>query len=93
MDAMDCPPEIRNAVGATHGIGIENVEDLKWWQQATIYQILVQSFKDTNGDGKGDLLGVVEKLDYLAELGIDIIWLSPIFDSPMFDMGYETAYR
>ena len=93
MDTMDCPPEIRDAAAATHGNGAENVKDLKWWQKATIYQILIQSFKDTNGDGKGDLLGVVEKLDYLTELGIDIIWLSPIFDSPMFDMGYETPYR
>jgi pullulanase/glycogen debranching enzyme len=93
MDTMDCPPEIRDAAAATHGLGVESVKDLKWWQKATIYQILIQSFKDTNGDGKGDLLGVVEKLDYLTELGIDIIWLSPIFDSPMFDMGYETPYR
>jgi 1,4-alpha-glucan branching enzyme len=58
-----------------------------WWKNAVVYQIYVPSFKDTNGDGYGDLRGVTEKLEYLMELGINIIWLSPIFDSPMYDMG------
>jgi 1,4-alpha-glucan branching enzyme len=59
-----------------------------WWKDSVIYEIYVPSFNDTNGDGYGDLRGVTEKLGYLADLGIDVIWLSPIFDSPMFDMGY-----
>lgn len=58
-----------------------------WWKDAVVYQIFVPSFKDTNGDGYGDLRGVIEKLEYLVALGINIIWLSPIFDSPMYDMG------
>jgi pullulanase/glycogen debranching enzyme len=60
---------------------------LTWWKDAVIYQIYVPSFKDTNGDGYGDLRGVIEKLDYLVALGVNILWLSPIFDSPMYDMG------
>jgi oligo-1,6-glucosidase len=86
---MNCPDETRNKAISIHGMNIESAEALKWWQRATIYQVFIQSFKDTNGDGKGDLRGVVENLDYLVELGIDIVWLSPIYDSPMFDMGYE----
>lgn len=58
-----------------------------WWKEAVIYQIFVPSYKDTNGNGYGDLRGLVGKLDYLVDLGIDIVWLSPIFDSPMYDMG------
>lgn len=58
-----------------------------WWKDAVVYQVFVPSFKDTNSDGYGDLRGVIEKLEYLVELGINIIWLSPIFDSPMYDMG------
>jgi 1,4-alpha-glucan branching enzyme len=62
-----------------------------WWKDAVVYQIYVPSFKDTNGDGYGDLRGVIEKLEYLLELGINIIWLSPIFESPMYDMGYVSG--
>ncbi|KAK1757020.1 alpha-amylase [Echria macrotheca] len=62
-----------------------------WWKDAVVYQIFVSSFKDTNGDGYGDLKGVTNKLDYMVDLGINIIWLSPIFDSPMYDMGYDIA--
>lgn len=58
-----------------------------WWKEAVLYQIFVPSYKDTNGNGYGDLRGLVGKLDYLVDLGIDIVWLSPIFDSPMYDMG------
>jgi alpha-glucosidase/glucan 1,6-alpha-glucosidase len=63
-------------------------QKLSWWKDSVIYEIYIPSFNDTNGDGYGDLRGVTEKIGYLADLGIDIIWLSPIFDSPMFDMGY-----
>ena len=60
-----------------------------WWKNSVVYQIYPRSFKDSNGDGFGDLPGVIEKLDYLKELGIDVIWLSPVFDSPQDDNGYD----
>ena len=61
----------------------------KWWKEAVFYQIYPRSFNDTNGDGIGDLRGIIEKLDYLKELGVDAIWLSPIYDSPNDDNGYD----
>lgn len=63
----------------------------RWWQEKVAYQIYPKSFKDNNGDGIGDLRGVIEKLDYLKELGIDIVWLSPIYKSPFVDQGYDIA--
>ena len=60
-----------------------------WWQNAVIYQINPLSFLDTDGDGTGDLAGIVEKIDYLVTLGVDAIWLCPIFESPMNDLGYD----
>lgn len=60
-----------------------------WWKEAVFYQIYPRSFKDSNGDGIGDLVGIISKLDYLKELGIDAIWLSPIYDSPNDDNGYD----
>lgn len=60
-----------------------------WWQAATIYQIYPRSFKDSNGDGVGDLRGITEKVGYLAKLGVDAIWISPFFKSPMKDFGYD----
>ena len=62
-----------------------------WWRGAVMYQIYLRSFRDTNGDGVGDLKGVTEKLDYLADLGIDAIWLSPFFKSPQDDFGYDVT--
>ena len=62
-----------------------------WWQHGVIYQIYPRSFRDANGDGIGDLLGISEKLDYCATLGIDALWLSPIYPSPMADFGYDVA--
>jgi oligo-1,6-glucosidase len=61
----------------------------KWWKEAVVYQIYPRSFKDSNGDGIGDLKGITLKLDYLKKLGVDIIWLSPHFDSPNADNGYD----
>lgn len=61
----------------------------KWWKEAVIYQIYPRSFYDTNRDGIGDLRGIIEKLDYLQELGVDALWLSPIYDSPNDDNGYD----
>lgn len=62
-----------------------------WWHKATIYQIYPKSFMDANGDGVGDLKGITSKLDYLQKLGITAIWLSPVYDSPMDDNGYDIA--
>jgi alpha-glucosidase len=62
-----------------------------WWQTCVIYQIYPRSFQDTNADGIGDLNGIVRRLDYLVGLGVDAIWLSPIFPSPMVDFGYDIA--
>jgi len=65
-----------------------------WWRGAVIYQIYPRSFLDTNGDGVGDLPGIIEKLDYVASLGVDALWVSPFFKSPMADFGYDIAdYR
>lgn len=61
----------------------------KWWKEAAVYQIYPRSFKDSNGDGIGDLPGITSKLDYLKNLGVDVIWLSPHFDSPNADNGYD----
>ncbi|WP_405150761.1 glycoside hydrolase family 13 protein [Sphaerisporangium sp. NBC_01403] len=66
----------------------------RWWRDAVIYQVYVRSFADGNGDGVGDLLGVRSRLDYLAGLGVDAIWLTPFYTSPMADFGYDVAdYR
>lgn len=63
----------------------------KWWKNAVVYQIYPRSFKDSNGDGIGDLEGIYDKLDYLAELGIDVIWMSPVYKSPNDDNGYDIS--
>lgn len=62
-----------------------------WWQTAVFYQVYPRSFQDTNGDGIGELKGIERRLDYLVDLGIDAIWISPIFPSPMADFGYDVA--
>lgn len=65
-----------------------------WWKESVVYQIYPRSFRDSNGDGVGDLRGIIEKLDYLAELGVDVIWLSPVYQSPNDDNGYDISdYR
>jgi oligo-1,6-glucosidase/alpha-glucosidase len=66
-------------------------EDHRWWERGVVYQVYPRSFQDSDGDGVGDLRGIEERLDYLADLGIDAIWLSPIFPSPMADFGYDVA--
>ena len=63
----------------------------RWWQDKVAYQIYPKSFKDTNDDGIGDVKGIIEKLDYLKDLGVDIIWLSPIYCSPLADQGYDIS--
>ncbi len=71
-----------------------NVKDRAWWKEAVVYQIYPRSFKDSDGDGVGDLKGIISKLDYLKSLGIDAIWLNPIYTSPNDDNGYDISdYR
>ena len=62
---------------------------LPWWRQGVIYQIYPRSFYDHDGDGIGDIRGIIKKLDYLSLLGVDAVWLSPINTSPMHDFGYD----
>ncbi|KAH7035939.1 glycoside hydrolase family 13 protein [Microdochium trichocladiopsis] len=62
-----------------------------WWKEATFYQVYPASFKDSNGDGWGDIPGLISEVDYLHELGVDVVWLSPVFDSPQSDMGYDVS--
>jgi alpha-glucosidase len=68
-----------------------NRSDESWWRNGVFYQIYPRSFQDSNADGVGDLAGIVERLPYLRELGVDAVWLSPIFPSPMADFGYDIA--
>ena len=63
----------------------------RWWQTGLIYQIYPRSFMDANGDGVGDLQGILRRLDYMEWLGVDAIWLSPFYPSPMADFGYDVA--
>ena len=63
----------------------------KKWNECVAYQIYPKSFKDSNGDGIGDLRGIIEKLDYLKDLGINLLWISPIYQSPFVDQGYDIS--
>ena len=63
----------------------------KWWKEAVVYQIYPRSFKDSNGDGIGDLKGLISKLDYVKSLGIDVVWLNPVYSSPNADNGYDIS--
>ena len=65
-----------------------------WWKESSVYQIYPSSFKDSNGDGLGDIPGITSKLDYIKALGVDIVWVCPIYKSPQVDMGYDISdYR
>ena len=76
------------------GLLSRHEDDLEWWRGAVIYQIYPRSFRDTNADGIGDLQGITQKLPYIADLGVDAIWISPFFASPMLDFGYDVSdYR
>ena len=63
----------------------------RWWKECVFYQIYPRSFQDSNGDGIGDLRGIIDRVDYLADLGIGGIWLGPVFESPGDDMGYDIS--
>ena len=65
--------------------------DKEWWKKAIVYQIYPRSFADSNGDGIGDIPGIISKLDYIASLGVDVIWLSPVYASPNEDNGYDIS--
>ena len=66
----------------------------RWWKESIVYQIYPRSFKDSNGDGIGDLNGITEKMDYLKKLGVNVVWLSPVYQSPNDDNGYDISdYR
>ena len=67
------------------------MENTKWWKKSVIYQIYPKSFQDSNGDGIGDIPGIIKRLDYLENLGIDAIWLSPVCRSPQDDNGYDIS--
>lgn len=72
-------------------MGEKKIADLKWWQKSVVYQIYPRSFADANGDGIGDIKGIISKLDHLKELGINVIWLSPVYASPNEDNGYDIS--
>ena len=66
----------------------------EWWRDAVIYQVYPRSFSDSDGDGLGDIPGILNRVDYLDNLGVDAIWISPFYDSPLLDGGYDVAdYR
>src|SRR6056297_2467346 len=68
--------------------------ELEWWKKTTVYQIYPRSFNDTTGNGLGDLQGIINKLDYLKDLGVETIWFSPFYKSPQKDFGYDiSGYR
>ena len=67
------------------------MRDLEWWKRAVVYEVYPRSFQDSNGDGIGDLRGIARRLDYLVELGVDAVWIAPIYPSPMADFGYDVS--
>ena len=72
-------------------VNSKTMNDRKWWKEAVVYQIYPRSFKDSDGDGVGDIKGIISKLDYIKSLGIDVVWLNPIFTSPNDDNGYDIS--
>lgn len=86
-----CHSDTKSPSGNNAG---DTIADRKWWKEAVVYQVYPRSFKDSDGDGIGDLKGIIGKLDYLKSLGIDVIWLNPIYSSPNDDNGYDISdYR
>lgn len=75
----------------TSSLDVHPSFDKTWWKNGTVYQIYPSCFKDSNGDGIGDIPGIISKLDYIKDLGIDIVWLCPMYESPQIDMGYDIS--
>jgi oligo-1,6-glucosidase len=81
-------------VGGDEDETLPNGETRRWWKEAVVYQVYPRSFNDSDGDGVGDLRGLIRKVDYLDELGVDVVWLTPVYESPDADNGYDIAdYR
>ena len=87
--AQSPEPATADAIRPSQGVTVINGYSQRWWKEAVVYQIYPRSFQDSNGDGIGDLNGITSRLDYLKNLGVDVIWLSPHFDSPNVDNGYD----
>jgi len=88
------PPTDRTQPIAGELAGLQSARPLrapKWWERAVIYQVLPISFQDSNGDGKGDLAGLLNRIEYLRWLGVDAVWLTPFYSSPFLDLGYDIA--
>ncbi len=86
---VSCQPQNKKSTAKS-----TTIPNRKWWKEAVVYQIYPRSFKDSNGDGIGDLKGIISKLDYVKSLGVNVIWLNPIFASPNHDNGYDISdYR
>src|SRR5690349_22206435 len=91
------PVEARGSAREQDGVAAEPgaarlsalAHDPLWWKHTTVYQIYPRSFADSNGDGIGDLRGIIQRLPYLRELGVETLWLSPFYDSPQADFGYD----
>lgn len=81
---------IENTSG-TFSVKVDENHTKDWWEHATVYQIYPRSFMDSNGDGIGDLVGITSRLEHLADIGINAIWMSPMFQSPLVDFGYDVS--
>ena len=68
-----------------------SLQERSWWKEGIVYQIYPRSFKDTSGNGVGDLRGIIQKLDYIKSLGVTMVWLNPIYESPNDDNGYDIS--
>ena len=77
--------------GKRQQTGLELTPDAEWWRGCVIYQVYPRSYQDTSGDGIGDLIGIADRIEYIASLGVDAIWISPFFTSPMKDFGYDVS--
>src|SRR5215467_14334984 len=85
-----CTPACKNQFSVEKSVNMPNIQKT-WWKESVVYQIYPRSFYDSNGDGIGDLRGIIQKLDYLKELGINVVWLCPVYKSPNDDNGYDIS--